>query len=57
LLILKFRGIGKAEADDITTKLGLLKTGLQSDRNLKSSAVNTFIKKFYVDKGFRNMGQ
>ena len=51
----KFRGIGKSEADDITTKLGLTKGRVtRVTENLKSSSAN-IIKKFYVDKGFRNV--
>ncbi len=51
----KFKGIGKSEADDITTKLGLTKGRVtRVTENLKSSSAN-IIKKFYVDKGFRNV--
>jgi outer membrane protein insertion porin family len=51
----KFKGIGKSEADDITTKLGLSKNRLtRVTENLKSSSINV-IKKFYIDKGFRNV--
>ncbi|MGH2564478.1 MAG: BamA/OMP85 family outer membrane protein, partial [Ginsengibacter sp.] len=51
----KFKGIGKSEADDITTKLGLTKGRVtRVTENLKNTSVN-IIKKFYVDKGFRNV--
>ena len=55
LTAFKFKGIGKSEADELTTKLGLAK-GRQTrvTENLKKSAVS-IIKKFYVDKGFRNV--
>ncbi|MEO8568009.1 MAG: POTRA domain-containing protein [Ginsengibacter sp.] len=51
----KFRGISKTEADEITTKLGLAK-GRQTrvTENLKKSS-SAVIKKFYVEKGFRNV--
>ena len=51
----KFRGVSKGEADDLTPKLGLAKGKVtRVTDNLKRSAV-TIIKKFYVDKGFRNV--
>ncbi len=51
----KFKGVSKGEADDLTPKLGLAKGRLtRVTENLKRSAV-TIIKKFYVDKGFRNV--
>ncbi len=51
----KFKGIGKSEADDITTKLGLSKGRVtRVTENLKSTSAN-IIKKFYIDKGFRNV--
>ncbi len=51
----KFKGINKSEADEITTKLGLAK-GRQTrvTENLKKSS-SAVIKKFYVEKGFRNV--
>ncbi len=51
----KFKGISKSEADEITTKIGLSKghqTRVTESLKKSSSAV---IKKFYVDKGFRNV--
>jgi len=48
----KFKGIKKGEADDLTTKTGLVK-GRVVTENMKRTAVDN-IKKFYVDKGFRN---
>ena len=51
----KFRGATKSEADDLTPKLGLAKGKLtRVTENLKQSAVG-IIKKFYIDKGFRNV--
>jgi outer membrane protein insertion porin family len=51
----KFRGISKSEADDLTPKLGLSKghTNRVTD-NMKRSAI-MIIKKYFVDKGFRNV--
>ncbi len=51
----KFKGINKSESDEITTKLGLAK-GRQTrvTENLKKSS-SAIIKKFYIDKGFRNV--
>ncbi|MEP7251162.1 MAG: POTRA domain-containing protein [Ginsengibacter sp.] len=55
LTAFKFKGISKSEADEITTKLGLAKNRqTRVTENLKKSAVG-IIKKFYVDKGFRNV--
>ncbi len=51
----KFKGISKTEADDLTTKIGLAKgrtTRVTESLKKTSSAI---IKKFYVDKGFRNV--
>lgn len=48
----KFVGIKKSEADDITTKTGLVK-GRVVTENMKRSAEDN-IRKFYVDKGYRN---
>jgi len=51
----KFKGVSKGEADDLTPKLGLAKGKVSRvTENLKTTAVNV-IKKFYVDKGFRNV--
>ncbi|MEO8413060.1 MAG: POTRA domain-containing protein [Ginsengibacter sp.] len=51
----KFRGISKGEADDLTTKMGLAKGRVtRVTENLKRTSVAT-IKKFYVEKGFRNV--
>jgi len=51
----KFRGISKGDADDLTPKLGLAKGRItRVTENLKRTAV-TVIKKFYIDKGFRNV--
>ncbi len=51
----KFKGVSKGEADDLTPKLGLAKGRVtRVTENLKRSAA-TIIKKFYVDKGFRNV--
>ena len=51
----KFKGATKGEADDLTPKLGLAKGKLtRVTENLKQSAVG-IIKKFYIDKGFRNV--
>ncbi len=51
----KFRGINKGESDELTTKLGLSK-GRQTrvTENLKKSST-AIIRKFYVEKGFRNV--
>ncbi|MEP6927070.1 MAG: POTRA domain-containing protein [Ginsengibacter sp.] len=51
----KFKGASKGEADDLTPKLGLAKGKLtRVTENLKRSAVG-IIKKFYIDKGYRNV--
>jgi outer membrane protein insertion porin family len=49
----KFRGIKKGETDDLTTKTGLVK-GRVVTENMKRTAIDN-IRKFYVDKGFRNI--
>jgi outer membrane protein insertion porin family len=49
----KFKGIKKGETEDLTTKTGLVK-GRVVTENMKRSAVDN-IRKFYVDKGFRNI--
>ncbi len=51
----KFKGISKTEADDITKKLDLKKGRVtRVTEGFKVSAVST-IKKFFVDKGYRNV--
>ena len=51
----KFRGVSKSEADDLTPKLGLSKGRVNRvTDNMKRSAVSV-IKKYFVDKGFRNV--
>lgn len=51
----KFRGISKGESDDLTPKLGLEKGRTNRvTENMKKSAV-VIIKKFFVEKGFRNV--
>ena len=55
LTAFKFKGISKGEADDLTTKLGLAKGKVtRVTENLKRSSIQT-IKKFFIDKGFRNV--
>ncbi len=49
----KFKGIKKGETEDLTKKTGLVK-GRVVTENMKRSAVDN-IKKFYVDKGYRNI--
>ncbi len=51
----KFKGVSKSESDDLSTKLGITK-GRQTrvTENLKISSAS-IIKKFYVEKGFRNV--
>lgn len=48
----KFKGIKKGEADELDPKTGLVK-GRVVTENMKRTAVDN-IKKFYIDKGFRN---
>ena len=51
----KFKGISKGESDDLTPKLGLAKGRItRVTESLKITATDV-IKKFYVDKGFRNV--
>jgi outer membrane protein insertion porin family len=51
----KFKGISKGEADDLTPKLGLAKGRVtRVTENLKRSSIG-IIKKFFIDKGFRNV--
>ncbi|MDQ6903314.1 MAG: outer membrane protein assembly factor [Bacteroidota bacterium] len=55
LTTFKFKGVSKGEADDLTPKLGLAKGRVtRVTENLKRSAIG-IIKKFFVDKGFRNV--
>ncbi len=49
----KFIGIKKGEKDDLEAKIGLSKDRVVTD-NMKVSAVD-IIKKFFADKGFRNV--
>jgi outer membrane protein insertion porin family len=52
----KFKGISKTETDDLTKKLDIKKGKVtRVTQGFKVSSVAT-IKKFYVDKGFRNVG-
>jgi outer membrane protein insertion porin family len=53
LLDYKFIGIKKGEKDDLETKSGLSKDRVVTE-NMKMSAVEA-IRKFYYDKGFRNV--
>ena len=51
----KFKGISKSEADDLTPKLGLAKGRVtRVTESLKITAIDV-IRKFYIDKGFRNV--
>ena len=50
----KFVGVKKGESDDLLAKVGLVK-GRVVTENMKLSAVEN-IKKFFVEKGFRNTG-
>jgi len=51
----KFKGISKTEADDITKKLDLQKGRVtRVTEGFKVSSIAT-IKKFFVDKGYRNV--
>ena len=47
-----FRGVRKGDADDLTTKSGLIK-GRVVNENMKRSAI-LVIKKFYSEKGFQD---
>ena len=53
LLDYKFVGIKKSERDDLVTKTALSKDRVVTE-NMKMSAVEA-IRKFYFDKGFRNV--
>ncbi len=53
LLDFKFVGIKKGEQDDLATKTGLAKDRVVTE-NMKLSAVEA-IRKFYFDKGYRNV--
>ncbi|HXR83901.1 MAG TPA: POTRA domain-containing protein [Hanamia sp.] len=51
----KFKGISKTEADDLTKKLDLQKGRVtRVTEGFKVSSIAT-IKKFFIDKGFRNV--
>jgi outer membrane protein insertion porin family len=51
----KFRGIGKSESDELSTKLGLVKNRVtRVTESLKITSTD-IIKRFYIDKGFRNV--
>ncbi len=50
----KFVGIKKGERDDLEPKVALVKERVVTD-NMKLSAIEA-IRKFYYDKGFRNVG-
>jgi len=51
----KFKGISKSEADELTPKLGLAKGRLtRVTQSLKITA-SEIIRKYFVDKGFRNV--
>ncbi len=51
----KFKGIGKSEAEDLTPKIGLAKGKVtRVTEGLKLTASDV-IKKFYIEKGFRNV--
>ncbi len=49
----KFKGVKKGEGDDLNGKVGLVK-GRVVTENMKMVAIDN-IKKFYVEKGFRNI--
>jgi Outer membrane protein/protective antigen OMA87 len=49
----KYKGLKKSESDDLATKVGLSK-GRVVTENMKRTAVDN-IRKFFVDKGFRNI--
>ncbi|MFS8082625.1 MAG: outer membrane protein assembly factor [Ginsengibacter sp.] len=51
----KFKGIGKSESEDLSPKIGLAKGRVtRVTESLKTSA-SSVIKKFYIEKGFRNV--
>ncbi len=51
----KFKGISKTESDDVTKKLDLKKGRVtRVTEGFKVSAIST-IKKFFIDKGYRNV--
>lgn len=55
LTAFKFKGISKSDADDLTPKINLVKGKVSRiTDNMKMRAIDV-IKKFYVDKGFRNV--
>ena len=49
----KFEGVKKGDADDLKNKVGLVKDHVITE-NMKQNAV-IVIRKFYTDKGFRNI--
>jgi len=49
----KFIGVKKGERDDLETKVGLVKERVVTE-NMKLSAIEA-IRKFYYDKGYRNV--
>jgi len=49
----KFVGVKKSEADDLITKIGLVK-GRVVTENMKRTAEEN-IRKFFIDKGYRNI--
>lgn len=53
LMDFKFTGIRKGEKDDLESKVGLAKDRVLTE-NMKLSAVEA-IKKYYSDKGYRNL--
>ena len=53
LLNFSFSGIKKGEKDDLETKVGLSKDRVLTE-NMKLSAIEA-IRKFYYDKGYRNV--
>ena len=53
LIALNFEGVKKSEKEDLENKIGLSKDKVLTE-NMKLSAVEA-IRKFYYDKGFRNV--
>ena len=49
----KFKGATKTESDDLNTKSGLVKSRVVTE-DMRRSAIEN-IKKFYIEKGFRNV--
>jgi outer membrane protein insertion porin family len=50
----EFKGIKKSEVDDLSPKTGLVVNRVITE-NLKRTSSDA-IKKFYADKGYRNVG-